>query len=371
MTTKTAPMNHQQTTTINRPDDGESLLNELLEKSIGTLERTASRYQTEIDAAENRLRKTILTAKAIEVLRSLLAGDVMKEIMRVQNTRLGFLTDKPAYGNTAGGYPEQVVRDCIIEAILKGVYPVNNEFNIIGGNMMIVQNGWRRKLHELPGMDEFPAIQPGDVAETPKYYRIPCTASWVFNGKAGMLSRNVFVSRDTTERRKRDGGTYTKDDFTTIDNLMGKVERKMLEAVFKKINGEPFGIDSSEDAPSDQVEALAREMPATEPAKQDQPPEPAAPPKQMSARDAADLRMADMVKRAFELGVSSDDVKAIHNRLFGAKIKRRDMGEQQLDQMTAAVKEAVELHIGETVPAALDSDGQLFEDGAEPYADNR
>ena len=71
-----------------------------------------------------QFKKAFIIAECVQQLRDLLTPTVMKSLMKLQNTTLGFMTDNPA------GYKEDVVRDCIIEGIMNGVMPVGNQLNI-------------------------------------------------------------------------------------------------------------------------------------------------------------------------------------------------------------------------------------------------
>ena len=103
---------------------------------------------------ESPFKRAFMVAQAIAELRALLTPKVMAVFMKLQNTSIGFKTDNPA------GYSEDVVRDCIIEARLKGVYPIGNEFNIISKQCYITKEGYFHKLRDLPNFSwiEVPAI---------------------------------------------------------------------------------------------------------------------------------------------------------------------------------------------------------------------
>ena len=74
-------------------------------------------------------------SKVVSMIASALNNEVMKPIMEMQNKAYGFKTD--CKGNDS--YKVEVVRDCLIEATLKGVEPTGNQFNIIGGNCYITK----------------------------------------------------------------------------------------------------------------------------------------------------------------------------------------------------------------------------------------
>ncbi|MFK5282891.1 hypothetical protein ACI3PL_25325, partial [Lacticaseibacillus paracasei] len=68
--------------------------------------------------------------------------------MALQGNRLGFKTDK----DKSGGYPESVVKNCLIEAVLLGIQPTGNQFNIIAGNMYPTKEGCGYLLNNFKGL---------------------------------------------------------------------------------------------------------------------------------------------------------------------------------------------------------------------------
>ena len=90
--------------------------------------------------------KAYVIATAIDKLKSLLTPDYMKPIMSLQNQSNGFKTDE------LSGYGEQVVKKCLIDAVLIGVQPYGNHFNIIKGNTYITKEGFGYLLKNYKGL---------------------------------------------------------------------------------------------------------------------------------------------------------------------------------------------------------------------------
>src|ERR1700678_982493 len=126
------------------------------QETIASLDKVAGDYQLST-ADATPFAKTFLLAEAIGHMRQLLTPEVMKPIMALMNTDLGFRTDRdPHVKNAKTGeynipYKEDVVRDVLIESTLRGFFPVNNEFNIITGRFYAAKNGVRRKVVKWPG----------------------------------------------------------------------------------------------------------------------------------------------------------------------------------------------------------------------------
>ena len=92
--------------------------------------------------------KSYKIASAIDFLKENLTAEYMKPIMAMQGSRLGFKTDK----DNAGGYPMEKVKECLIDAVLTGVEPYGNQFNIIAGNMYVTKEGYRTLLSKVKGL---------------------------------------------------------------------------------------------------------------------------------------------------------------------------------------------------------------------------
>ncbi len=193
-------------------------------ETISALDKAAESglvAQREVSA----FKKMALVAGAIGELRNLLTPKVMAPIMALQNTSIGFKTDNPA------GYPLEVVRDCLIEATLKGVYPVGNEFNIISRQCYITKEGYFHKLRDIPnfGWTEVPGIPVlrGDYGAI-----IKVKLEWTHNKKSGSTELELAI------RVNKGMGA---------DAIVGKAIRKARAWLFSTITGQDIGDGDVED----------------------------------------------------------------------------------------------------------------------------
>src|SRR5579885_3660163 len=104
----------------------------------------------------------LAVAQAMNELRLALTDDMMKPVMALMNTDLGFRTDrdpkltpKDKDGNPMTPYSVEVVREVTIEAKLRGFHMIGNEVNIIAGRLYATKNGFRRKVTQWPGVTDF------------------------------------------------------------------------------------------------------------------------------------------------------------------------------------------------------------------------
>lgn len=158
------------------------------------------------------------TANAIKELKILLNDDYMKPIMELQGNKLGFRTDK----DKSGGYPIDVVKNCLIEAVLLGVQPYGNQFNIIAGNTYLTKEGTGHILNNWQGLSytivcEVPEVSPGG-----KFAVVNAKIKWSLNGKDREEIIPISVKNDA---------------YSTVDSLTGKATRKARAWLVSAISG--------------------------------------------------------------------------------------------------------------------------------------
>ena len=160
--------------------------------------------------------RAYLMASAIKELKALLTPQYMAPIMELQGNKLGFKTDK----DKDGGYPEAVVKNCIIEAVLFGLQPTGNQLNIIAGNMYATKEGCGYLLSNIKGLDydivaELTRIKDGSAA-------VSMTVSWTLNGVSKTKKLDIPVK---------------VNNFMGTDAVLGKATRKARKWLFDTITG--------------------------------------------------------------------------------------------------------------------------------------
>ena len=95
---------------------------------------------------EGNFARTIAYGMAVAELREALNEKVMKALMKLKNSKMGFRTDE---GPKVSPYSMETVRDCVIEAATLGLQCVGNQFNILGGNMYVTKEGFTFLLRQL------------------------------------------------------------------------------------------------------------------------------------------------------------------------------------------------------------------------------
>lgn len=174
--------------------------------------------------------KAFVMASAIGVLKEKLTPEFMKPIMDLQGSKLGFRTDKDMVKNRTTnqyekgpGYPESVVKNCLIEMVLVGIQPTGNQFNIIGGNSYITKEGATALLKQQPGLDDYVITYPNVVQSQDKLTAtVSALIKWDLNDKKNEQKVDFPVKSDA---------------YTTFDALVGKTERKAKIWLYNYING--------------------------------------------------------------------------------------------------------------------------------------
>lgn len=180
-------------------------------------------------------------AQGISALRAALTDQFVQTVlMPLQGTKLGFLTDK----DKDGGYGLHVVRDCCIEAMLRGFSVVGNEFNIIAGGFYGARAGWERKVLEYPGLTDL-VTQPGvpSMNQDKSGALVSYFASWKLDGKPMRLdcqySKDGDNVLDTRIPIKVNAGMGA-------DAILGKAARKVAFRIYGRIAGSTLGASDGE-----------------------------------------------------------------------------------------------------------------------------
>jgi hypothetical protein len=188
-----------------------------------------------------RISKAMAMARGIIEIRKRFTPEVMRDLMALRDTPLGFMTDRnPALINWKTNkpnipYSEDEVRECMIEHLLRGGYPVNNEMNIIASRAYAAKNFFLRAIAEVEGVTnvrKIPGVPKvmGDAGAI-----VPFKVTWAKNGVKDEIELMIPV--------KTNKGMG-------IDAIIGKATRKALKAAYEQMTGSDLIPDGEvEDAP--------------------------------------------------------------------------------------------------------------------------
>lgn len=272
--------------------------------SLVKIEEAANKYSLATIQAMPRFERAIALARGITEIRGLLMP-LMPQIVPLMGTRLGFKTDKDGKES----YPISTVCDCVIEATIRGLQLVGNQFNIISGSCYTTKEGYTQLLANYPGLTDLkinlavPTVTAGGAKVVGK-------ATWRLNGVPNSLECEIPV------RMNAGSGA---------DQVLGKANRKIRARIWEVITGSPqSGIDGEVDDPPD---PLPRGSRAEEVAAM-------IVPKTATNGEATKTHRDEIAKLVADMEMTSEDYED-QMREMGIG---RDMTAQQADSMIAWLK---------------------------------
>ena len=160
--------------------------------------------------------KAVKLADGITQLRELLDKDYMESIMKLQGSRIGYRTDK----DKTGGYDMATVKDALIEAVLIGLSPVGNMFNIIASSCYITKEGAEHLLKQQ-GVSHVLRFGPVSIDQKNKVAKLDVEIEYTYEGKKHKETVPVSVKWN---------------QYMSEDAIFGKATRKARVWLYNKIN---------------------------------------------------------------------------------------------------------------------------------------
>ena len=206
---------------------------------LATSEQMNEIVLSTLESSGNGFVQAYQVSLAIQRLKELMTPLYMQVVMGMQNNRLGFKTDKPD-----GGYPEPVVKNCLIEAVLTGVLPYGNQFNIIAGNCYVTKEGFGYLLKRIPGL---------------QYELIPALPRISADkGSAAVVMKIRWKMPEDQNWNEREIEFPIKvNNYMGADAVIGKGERKARAWLYKKLTGSEVSDGDINDAPMEVVASTA------------------------------------------------------------------------------------------------------------------
>jgi len=229
---------------------------------IMVIDQTAKEAQRQIIQADqdgNQTVKALLLARATRKLQSLLNDTMMEDIMALQSTTLGFRTDKDRVQSGQPGYPVHVVRDVVIQALLRGFQVTGNQINIIGGNLYVTKEGFEHRLANFDGLTDLQMD-----FEVPDYSKagtalVGCVCRWMYYGQPGQMDCTKGSRGDLRIPIRVNNGMGD-------DAILGKGKSKLLRKVFERVSGMSVSaIDDAGTVDAETVTTVISSVVETEP----------------------------------------------------------------------------------------------------------
>lgn len=194
-------------------------------------------------ATTGHFERAMKMAAGIRMLRAMLTDSILEEVMQLQGTRLGFRTDK----DSSGGYPKNVVKDCFIEATLRGARPIGNEFNIISSSPYLTKEYYTRMLDEFPGLNYVPQFGVPQMAGD-KGALVPVLIQYTIDGETRLFERIVKKEKQGDVESTFDGRIPVRvNSGMGADAILGKATRKAYKALYEQLIGYQLGDGDPDD----------------------------------------------------------------------------------------------------------------------------
>lgn len=209
--TQTLPQKHEPSEDLRR----------ILEQSdldrILKAESTVRRLTPKALDAMGVLERSLMVADGLYTISEAITPKVLGHLRPLIGSSLGFKCDKQ--------YPDDIISKCITDALVLGVMPVGNEFNIISGKVYVTREGFTRLLREYPGLTDLRIEYDVPIARGDKGATVGFKASWRLG--------DVSDSLDGTVPVKGEGA----------DLILGKADRKVRARIYARITGSTFTTD--------------------------------------------------------------------------------------------------------------------------------
>jgi hypothetical protein len=229
-------------------------------------------------------------AAGLQSLREAFTPALIAAVSQMAGHALTFKTDRDEVTPEGKApYPPDVIRDCVIQALLEGVELQGNQFSILGGSCYLTQNGYIHKLKSHPAISDFGCTigMPEDARPHGKQVLalMNCRAFAVVNGERVQ----VDAVKDG-EFDNRIAATAFRGD---VDALQGKATRR----IYKRLWDQICGYENDLQEQPDEIEAHGTVI------------------VQKTDADAPDAAPVDALPSADELGVTNTtDARKGHTR---------------------------------------------------------
>jgi hypothetical protein len=190
------------------------------------------KYAGELAESEDFF-KPIVMAMAIKDLREALTPEAMSAVKELAGTSLGFMTDKQGDKQ----YDVATIRECVVEAMIRGVGVVGNQFNIIAGRFYMARNGWEAKIRKAGCTQIVPTVgKPEDIREGKANDRGFAKFTATFGAQATCMKggQRYSVSACLTDGidGRIEASAFGKDMSDCLPGMKGKVEARILKKLY-------------------------------------------------------------------------------------------------------------------------------------------
>lgn len=187
------------------------------------------------DPAIGGMAKMLIQAKAIATLEQAITPAMMRDVMKLMDSPLGFRTDRPPGATDRNGKPlqqygEATVKRCLIVAWLSGAQATGNEFNIIASNCYLTKSFTRSAILRFPGVSHLELQIGAPFKHSDRTAVVDAIARWRLNGE-----QHEICCLKTAEMDARI--VVNCYQTSSPDEIRGKVEAKLYQRILSRLTG--------------------------------------------------------------------------------------------------------------------------------------
>lgn len=203
---------------------------------------------SKIDENWSHYEKSLAYGYYLTRIKEQISGKPLEIIKSLMNTGIGFKTDKPSKTDNSL-YSDEIIKNCVVQAIMHGLRIHGNEFNILGGNFYATKEGLDRIVHDNPLLEE-------KVREKVKGFRQDeKTSIWGISFEYSYKLKNESkVIEEVTVYVKGKQGNYE----TAFDAVMGKAKRKLFKVIYNDMT-QGFKLEDADDVDDIELEKISSE----------------------------------------------------------------------------------------------------------------
>jgi hypothetical protein len=199
------------------------------------IEKLMSEYSLEKLASATQMQQTIMLAEGMTLLKRAFTDELIKGVfMPLMGSKLGFRTDRDTKPENEQ-YGIAAVRECMIEAMLRGARPVGNEVNLIADGCYLTREHFERRVREFPGVTNI-ELRPGAPHMLgSEAALVPYRVKLLLHGEVVEVVRDLVRNADQSTSDERI--PVRVNNRMGADGILGKAQRKILKQVFERISG--------------------------------------------------------------------------------------------------------------------------------------
>lgn len=211
-----------------------------MDHKMEMIERVAEEANVAVLDQMPKFSRGIALARAMNELRKLCDEEIMTNVMHLAESPLGFRTDRD--GKNAP-YPVTVVRDAVIECLLRGGSICGNEMNIISGKCYLTKEFYERKVREL--VEELRIVEHVPQSDS-RGALVPMEATWLYRGQRdGIKCMKTDVGDSRIAVRVNAG--------MGVDAILGKAYRKLYARIYRRVTGSAWMEHEASDEPVEEI----------------------------------------------------------------------------------------------------------------------